>query len=108
MALSYGLSLNVHVVFSIQNWCLLENLITSVERLEQYMHIPSEAAEVIEGHRPMNNWPVVGEVKIYDLKVIMSKLQKEYYSMHQQVLELWKCTYYYMESIRSGIGRMPP
>ncbi|KAM3711932.1 hypothetical protein ACB098_01G146500 [Castanea mollissima] len=69
MALSYGLSLNVHVVFCVQNWCLLENLITSVERLEQYMHIPSEAAEVIQGHRPMHNWPVVGEVKIIDLKV---------------------------------------
>ena len=76
MALSYGPSINVHVVYAIQNWCMLENLITSVERLEQYMHIPSEAAEVIESHQPMQNWPVVGEVKIYDLKVIMKKLQK--------------------------------
>ncbi|GMY30469.1 abc transporter c family member 10 [Fagus crenata] len=69
MALSYGLSINVHVVYAIENWCMLENLITSVERLEQYMHIPSEAAEVIESHQPMQNWPVVGEVKIYDLKI---------------------------------------
>ena len=69
MALSYGLSLNVNVVYAVQTWCLVENLITSVERLEQYMHIPSEAAQVIEGHRPMQNWPVVGEVKICDLKV---------------------------------------
>ncbi|GLT54949.1 hypothetical protein SLA2020_281070 [Shorea laevis] len=69
MALSYGLSLNVHVIASVQSWCLLENLIVSVERLEQYMHIPSEAAQVVEGHRPMHNWPVVGKVKICDLKV---------------------------------------
>uniref|UniRef100_A0A2N9FH87 ABC-type xenobiotic transporter n=1 Tax=Fagus sylvatica TaxID=28930 RepID=A0A2N9FH87_FAGSY len=48
---------------------LLQLGASTSERLEQYMHIPSEAAEVIEGHRPMNNWPVVGEVKIYDLKV---------------------------------------
>ena len=97
MALSYGLSLNVHVVFCVQNWCFLENLITSVERLEQYMHIPSEAAEIIQGHRPMHTWPVVGEVKIIDLKVIMKKLQK---IIHQNFLELWKCTYFYMASIR--------
>ncbi|GLT53827.1 hypothetical protein SLA2020_270700 [Shorea laevis] len=69
MGLSYGLSLNVNVVYAVQTWCFLENIITSVERLEQYMHIPSEAAQVIEGHRPMQNWPVIGEVKICDLKV---------------------------------------
>ncbi|KAM4087722.1 hypothetical protein ACB094_07G016900 [Castanea mollissima] len=69
MALSYGLSLNVYVVFFVLNWSLLETSITSVERLEQYMHIPSEAAEEIEGHQPMHNWPAVGQVKICDLKV---------------------------------------
>ncbi|KAL0015940.1 hypothetical protein SO802_003009 [Lithocarpus litseifolius] len=69
MALSYGLSLNIHVIASVQSWCLLENLIVSVERLEQYMHIPSEAAEDIEGHRPTHSWPVKGQVKICDLKV---------------------------------------
>jgi ATP-binding cassette subfamily C (CFTR/MRP) protein 2 len=77
MALSYGLSLNAHVIASVQSWCLLENLIVSVERLEQYMHIPSEAAQVVEGHRPMHYWPVVGKVKICDLKVNMTKARKE-------------------------------
>ena len=76
---------------------MVENLITSVERLEQYMHIPSEAEEIIQGHRPMHNWPVVGEVKMYDLKVTINKLQKKKKkkSIHHQVLELWKCTNYY-------------
>ncbi|XP_035543405.1 ABC transporter C family member 10-like [Juglans regia] len=69
MALSYGLSLNVHVIASVQSWCLLENLIVSVERLEQYMHIPSEAAEVMEGRRPTHNWPLIGKLEIRDLKV---------------------------------------
>ncbi|KAL7183675.1 hypothetical protein ACSBR2_025956 [Camellia fascicularis] len=50
MALSYGLSLNMSLVFSIQNQCTLANLIISVERLNQYMHIPSEAPEI--GYRP--------------------------------------------------------
>ncbi|KAL4651487.1 hypothetical protein ACB092_01G163400 [Castanea dentata] len=69
MALTYGLSLNVYVVFFVLNWSLLETSITSVERLEQYMYIPGEAAEEIEGHQPMHNWPLVGQVKICDLKV---------------------------------------
>ncbi|KAI8007617.1 ABC transporter C family member 10 [Camellia lanceoleosa] len=61
MALSYGLSLNVSLVFSIQNQCTLANYIISVERLNQYMHIPSEALEVIEENRPPANWPTVGK-----------------------------------------------
>ncbi|KAK2966470.1 hypothetical protein RJ640_018999 [Escallonia rubra] len=69
MALSYGLSLNVYLVFSVQSQCLLSNMIISVERLEQYMHVPSEASEKIEGNRPPLNWPSVGRVEISDLKV---------------------------------------
>ena len=69
MALSYGLSLNVFVVFSVQYQCQLSNLIVSVERLEQYMHIASEAPEVIEDNRPSRNWPTTGRVDIQNLKV---------------------------------------
>lgn len=69
MALSYGLSLNISLVFSIQNQCTLANYIISVERLNQYMYIPSEAPEVIEENRPPSNWPVVGKVDICDLQI---------------------------------------
>lgn len=69
MALSYGLSLNISLVFSIQNQCTLANYIISVERLNQYMHIPSEAPEVIEESRPPSHWPPVGRVEIIDLQV---------------------------------------
>ncbi|XP_074291639.1 ABC transporter C family member 10-like [Silene latifolia] len=69
MALSYGLSLNMSVVFSIQNQCTLANYIISVERLDQYMHIPSEAPEVIEDRRPPQNWPLLGKVEICDLQI---------------------------------------
>eukprot|EP00261_Vitis_vinifera_P005097 XP_002271694.3 PREDICTED: ABC transporter C family member 10 isoform X2 [Vitis vinifera] len=69
MALSYGLSVNVFFVFSAQSQCLLANMIVSVERLEQYMNIPSEAPEVIGSNRPPPSWPTIGEVEIYDLKV---------------------------------------
>ncbi|XP_065868728.1 ABC transporter C family member 10 [Euphorbia lathyris] len=69
MALSYGLSLNMSLVFSIQNQCTIANYIISVERLNQYMYIPSEAPEVIEDSRPPPNWPEVGKVDICDLKI---------------------------------------
>ncbi|KAL2324606.1 hypothetical protein Fmac_023664 [Flemingia macrophylla] len=69
LALSYGLSLNNSLVFSIQHQCNLANNIISVERLNQYMHIPSEAPEVIEGSRPPVNWPVTGRVQINDLQI---------------------------------------
>ncbi|XP_019170237.1 PREDICTED: ABC transporter C family member 10-like isoform X2 [Ipomoea nil] len=69
MALSYALSLNVSLVYAVQNQCMLENSIVSVERLEQYMNIPSEAPEIIEGNRPAPEWPSIGKVEIHDLKI---------------------------------------
>ncbi|KAL9237370.1 hypothetical protein vseg_011927 [Gypsophila vaccaria] len=69
MALAYGLSLNGTVVFALQNQCILANNIVSVERLNQYMHLPSEAPEVIEHSRPPRNWPTVGKVEIRDLQI---------------------------------------
>ncbi|KAI8571310.1 hypothetical protein RHMOL_Rhmol01G0109700 [Rhododendron molle] len=69
MVLSYGLTLNTFLVSSVQSQCTLSNSIIAVERLEQYMHIPSEAPEIIEGNRPTLNWPEFGKVEIRDLKV---------------------------------------
>ncbi|CAA7402677.1 unnamed protein product [Spirodela intermedia] len=69
MALSYGLSLNNSLVFSIQNQCTLANIIVSVERLNQYMHIASEAPEVLESNRPNADWPETGRVELQDLKI---------------------------------------
>ncbi|XP_023756054.2 ABC transporter C family member 10 [Lactuca sativa] len=69
MTLSYGLSLNVALVASIQFQCQLSNQIVSIERLEQYMHIPSEAPEIIEANRPSTSWPSIGRVDIQNLKI---------------------------------------
>ncbi|KAI5347147.1 hypothetical protein L3X38_015026 [Prunus dulcis] len=69
MALSYGLSLNISLMYSIQNQCTIANYIISVERLNQYTHIPSEAPEIVEGNRPQANWPDVGKVEIQNLQI---------------------------------------
>ena len=76
MALSYGLSLNLFLVVAIQYQCVLANLMVSVERLEQYMHIPSEAPEVIEEDWPAHGWPSVGKVEICNLKVYTLKIKR--------------------------------
>ncbi|CAO2838694.1 unnamed protein product [Amaranthus hypochondriacus] len=69
MALSYGLSLNMSMVFSIQNQCIIANYIICVERLNQYMNIPSEAPEVLEESRPPKSWPSIGKVEIHNLQI---------------------------------------
>ncbi|KAL7114288.1 hypothetical protein ACP275_04G111200 [Erythranthe tilingii] len=69
MALSYGLSLNNSLVFSINNQCNLSNYIVSVERIGQYMNIPSEAPEVIDDNRPPVEWPSEGKVEIQHLEI---------------------------------------
>ncbi|TVU06626.1 hypothetical protein EJB05_49850, partial [Eragrostis curvula] len=69
MTLAYGLSLNSSFVYSIKNQCNLANQIVSVERVNQYMEIESEAAEVIEENRPSPDWPQVGRVELRDLKI---------------------------------------
>ncbi|MGV7953755.1 hypothetical protein PJO47_29260, partial [Mycobacterium kansasii] len=53
------------------------NYIISVERLHQYMHIPSEAPEIIEGNRPTPDWPAVGKVELQDLKVNSTLITKK-------------------------------
>ncbi|KAK8324883.1 hypothetical protein V6Z12_A11G014000 [Gossypium hirsutum] len=69
LALSYGLSLNLSLVSSIYYQCTTENHIISVERINQYMYIPSEAPEIIEENRPPYNWPAMGKVDICDLQI---------------------------------------
>lgn len=69
LTLSYGLTLNMVMVVSLQNQCILANHIISVERIKQYMNIPSEAPEVIDDRRPPQNWPLVGKVEICNLQV---------------------------------------
>ncbi|KAH0978833.1 hypothetical protein GBA52_006010 [Prunus armeniaca] len=69
MALSYDLLLNISLMYSIQNQCTMANYIISVERLNQYTHITSEAPEIVEGNRPPANWLDVGKVEIQNLQI---------------------------------------
>lgn len=69
MAVAYGLSLNTLQVWFIWCICNLENRIISVERILQYIGIPSEPPLVIEENRPEKAWPSHGEINIQNLQV---------------------------------------
>ncbi|KAJ4725238.1 ABC transporter C family member 3 [Melia azedarach] len=69
LAVTYGLNLNMLQAWVIWNLCNLENRIISVERIFQYMSIPSEPPLVIEASRPDHSWPSCGEVDICGLQV---------------------------------------
>ncbi|KAL2939122.1 ABC transporter C family member 10 [Bienertia sinuspersici] len=69
MALMYGLTLSSNFTLCVQSQCDLANMMVSMERLEQYMHITSEAPEIIDDNRTPTGWPFTGQVEISDLKV---------------------------------------
>ncbi|XP_015699244.1 ABC transporter C family member 10-like isoform X2 [Oryza brachyantha] len=69
MVLSYGLSLNMLFLFSIQNQCSLANQIISVERIRQYMDIVREEPDTVEDNQLPVDWPSVGKIEFEDLEV---------------------------------------
>ncbi|KAF9622081.1 hypothetical protein IFM89_029365 [Coptis chinensis] len=69
LSLSYGLSLNGVLFYAVYMSCFVENRMISVERIKQFINIPSEAPWHIEGCIPSPNWPTHGDVDIKDLQV---------------------------------------
>lgn len=69
LAVTYGLNLNARLSRWILSFCKLENKIISIERINQYSEIPSEAPPIIENCRPPAAWPETGTVELIDLKV---------------------------------------
>ncbi|XP_056685318.1 ABC transporter C family member 3 [Spinacia oleracea] len=69
LAVTYGLTLNGTLSGVI--WCLshFETKMISVERILQYMSIPSEAPLIIQENRPDSSWPSRGEISIHNLQV---------------------------------------
>ena len=69
LAVTYGLNLNYLQYVIIWNLSNLENKIISVERIEQYTHIPSEAPLVVDTYRPPLDWPQKGTIILENLQV---------------------------------------
>lgn len=69
LCLSYALTLSSAQVFLTRFYSYLENYIISVERVKQFMHIPSEPPAVITERRPPPSWPQEGSIDLQDLKI---------------------------------------
>ncbi|XP_062186348.1 ABC transporter C family member 3-like [Phragmites australis] len=69
LAVTYGLSLNMLQGWAIAVLCSLENQMISVERMLQYMNIPSEPPLTISKSRPNCQWPTKGEIELRNLHV---------------------------------------
>lgn len=69
LAVTYGLNLNARLSRWILSFCKLENKIISIERINQYCQIPSEAPPIVENCRPPTTWPETGNIELIDLKV---------------------------------------
>ncbi|XP_057516666.1 ABC transporter C family member 3-like [Amaranthus tricolor] len=69
LAVTYGLTINGMLAGMIWCLCHLENKMISVERILQYLTIPSEAPQIIQSKRPDVSWPSHGEISIHNLQV---------------------------------------
>ncbi|KAL8214885.1 hypothetical protein R6Q57_004334 [Mikania cordata] len=69
LSLSYGLSLNGVLFWALYMSCFVENRMVSVERIKQFISIPSEAEWVKKDSPPPSNWPSHGNVELKDLQV---------------------------------------
>ncbi|GAB2262731.1 hypothetical protein Droror1_Dr00003728 [Drosera rotundifolia] len=69
LAVTYGLNLNARLSRWILSFCKLENKIISIERINQYSEIPSEAPPVVENSRPPPSWPEIGTIELVNLTV---------------------------------------
>ncbi|KAG6505225.1 ABC transporter C family member 14-like [Zingiber officinale] len=69
LSLSYGLSLNAVVFWTIWISCFIENRMVSVERIRQFTNIPSEAVWRIKDCLPTPQWPAHGDIHIRALEV---------------------------------------
>uniref|UniRef100_A0A1D1YI66 ABC transporter C family member 8 n=1 Tax=Anthurium amnicola TaxID=1678845 RepID=A0A1D1YI66_9ARAE len=69
LTLSYALNLSSCQVFLTRWYATLDNYIISVERIKQFMHIPSEPPAIINDTRPAPLWPHEGRIDLQDLKI---------------------------------------
>ncbi|KAH0450481.1 hypothetical protein IEQ34_021173 [Dendrobium chrysotoxum] len=69
LCLSYALTLSSAQVFTTRWYSNIENYVISVERIKQFMHIPSEPPAIIYENRPLPSWPQQGRIDLQDLKI---------------------------------------
>ncbi|KAJ1981339.1 hypothetical protein H4R34_002105 [Dimargaris verticillata] len=66
LAVSYSLTIAETLNWCVRQYCELENNIVSMERIQEYSQLPSEAPEVRADTRPSPSWPEKGTVEFTD------------------------------------------
>lgn len=69
LSLSYAITLTNAQAYFTKWYSNLDNYIISVERVNQFMHLPSEAPAIITDTRPPSSWPYEGRIDLEDIKV---------------------------------------
>jgi ATP-binding cassette subfamily C (CFTR/MRP) protein 2 len=69
LSLSYGLALNSGIYWVVWLFAQLEQDMVSVERVQQYTDLPSEAPLVIEDRKPSQGWPQQGGISVQGLQL---------------------------------------
>ena len=67
LSLSYALTFNEVVLWVVRLYAQLEMNLNSVERVQEYMKLESEAELIIPDSRPPPNWPSKGEIEFDNL-----------------------------------------
>ncbi|ANB15699.1 bile acid-transporting ATPase YBT1 [Sugiyamaella lignohabitans] len=68
LSLSYALSFSENVLWIVRLYAMLEMNMNSVERIQEYMKVDSEAPTVTD-IRPPSDWPSRGEIEIENLSL---------------------------------------
>ncbi|KAI0840539.1 P-loop containing nucleoside triphosphate hydrolase protein [Hypoxylon sp. FL0890] len=66
LAMSYALQITTSLNWIVRQTVEVETNIVSVERVLEYARLPSEAPEIIPGHRPPVAWPAHGAVQFHN------------------------------------------
>ncbi|XP_047182853.1 ABC transporter C family member 8-like [Vigna umbellata] len=69
LSLSYALSLTYSHIFWTRMYCNLLNYLISVERIKQFIHLPSEPPAILKDHQPPSSWPSKGRIDLQALEI---------------------------------------
>ncbi|KAI9109511.1 hypothetical protein K1719_019565 [Acacia pycnantha] len=69
LSLSYALSLTGCQIFMSRWLCNFSNYIISVERINQFIHLPEEPPAIVESRKPPLSWPSKGRIELQNLEI---------------------------------------
>ncbi|KAF9948426.1 hypothetical protein BGZ72_009661 [Mortierella alpina] len=66
LSLTYALNMTQTMNWLVRQYTEVETNIVAVERLQEYVDLNPEAPEIVDDHRPPQNWPAEGRVEFVD------------------------------------------